>query len=201
MTDSHLIEVFLSGITTFGPSVLGLALLLGTLGMPLPATLFMLAAGAFVRQGLLDWGSAAGLGLLGVVLGDSAGFALGRFAKDWGQRTVGHLMAWQKAQASFERWGGLAIYVTRFLFTPLSTPVNLAAGGSDYPFWRFLIFNVAGSLTRIFLVGGLGYLFGSQWELVNDFISRYMVLMGLALVLAAGVYFVMRRYRFTTRMA
>jgi membrane protein DedA with SNARE-associated domain len=83
----------------------------------------------------------------------------------------------------------------------LSTPVNLAAGGSDYPFWRFLAFNVAGSLTRILLVGGLGYLFGSQWGLANEFISRYMVLMGVALVLGAGVYFVMRRYRLTIRMA
>jgi membrane-associated protein len=48
-----LTDFFLTGMITYGPPVLGLALLLGALGVPVPGTLFVLAAGAFVRQGVI----------------------------------------------------------------------------------------------------------------------------------------------------
>ncbi len=50
----------------------------------------------------------------------------------------------------------LAIYATHFLFTPLGMPVNLIAAGSSYPYWRFLVFDVAGTLSWLVLYGGLG---------------------------------------------
>ncbi len=56
MTELNLSELFLTGMITYGPPALGLALLLGALGLPLPGTFFVLAAGAFIRQGAIDWG-------------------------------------------------------------------------------------------------------------------------------------------------
>ncbi len=196
MTDNlNLIEFFLTGITTYGTPALGLLLLLSTLGTPLPATLFVLVAGAFVRQGLLDWGSAIALSLLGVVLGDIAGYAIGRFAGGWGRRRFGQSTAWRMAQDGFERRGELAIYLTRFILTPLSAPVNIIAGGNGYPFRRFLTFGVAGELTRLLLYGGLGYAFSSQWELINQIISNFSSWLVVAVVLAVGIYFLARRWR------
>ncbi len=195
MTDLNLIELFLTGMLTYGPLALGLALLLGALGIPVPGTLFVLAAGAFVRQGVLDLFTASGLGLLGAVLGDSASYAIGYFAKGWVERRFGQSAAWQKARDTFERRGGLAIYLTRFLLTPLALPTNLIAGGSGYSFWRFLAYDVAGEFTWIVLYGSLGYAFGSQWELINQFISDFSgLLVGLA-ALGAGIYFLARRRR------
>jgi membrane-associated protein len=95
MTDLNLTDLFLTGMLTYGPLALGLALLLGAVGIPLPGTLFVLAAGAFVRQGVLDLFTASGLGLLGAVLGDSASYAIGYFAKGWVERRFGQSAAWQ----------------------------------------------------------------------------------------------------------
>ena len=64
--------------------------------------------------------------------------------------------------AEVKRRGGIAIYLTRWLFTPLALPTNLIAGSSGYPFWKFLLFDIAGEITWILLYGGLGYAFGSQ---------------------------------------
>jgi membrane protein DedA with SNARE-associated domain len=180
---------------TYGPLALGLALLLGALGIPVPGTLFVLAAGAFVRQGVLDLFTASGLGLLGAVLGDSASYAIGYFAKGWVERRFGQSTAWQKARATFERRGGLAIYLTRFLITPLALPTNLIAGSSGYPFGRFFGYVVAGEFTWIVLYGGLGYAFGSQWELINQFISDFSGLLVGLVILGAGIYFLIRRQR------
>ena len=193
MTEVSLTNLFLTGMITYGAPALGLALFLGALGLPLPGTLFVLAAGAFARQGIIYWVDSSGLGLLGAVLGDSASYAVGRFAKGWIERRLGQSSAWRKARATFERRGGLAIYLTRFLLTALAVPTNLIAGGSGYPFWRFLLYDIAGELTWIILYGGLGYIFGSQWELINQFINDFSGILVGVVALGMGIYLILRR--------
>lgn len=195
MTDFSLTDFFLTGMLTYGPPAFGLALLLGALGIPVPGTLFVLAAGAFGRQGIIDLAEASGLGLTGAVLGDSAGYIVGRLAKSWVERRLGQLAAWQSAQQTFERRGGIAIYLTRFLLTPLAVPTNLIAGGSGYAFWRFLSYDVAGEVTWLILYGGLGYLFGSQWEAISQFISDFSGLLVGLILFGAGLYLLVRRRR------
>ncbi len=195
MTELNLTELFLTGMLTYGPPVLGLALLLGALGVPLPGTLLLLAAGAFVRQGVIDAATAAGLGLGGAVLGDSASYALGRYARDWVHRRLGGSSVWRRAETTFARRGGAAVYLTRFLLTPLAIPTNLIAGGSGYPFARFLAYDIAGEVTWVTLYGGLGYLFGSQWELVSAFVADFSGLLVGLVVLGAGLYLLVRRWR------
>ena len=195
MIEISLTDLFLTGMLTYGPPAFGLALLIGALGIPIPGTLMVLAAGAFVRQGVLDGATAAALGLLGAVAGDIGSYAMGRFAQGWVQRRFGRSAAWQKARSTFDRRGGLTVYLTRFALTPLALPVNLIAGGSGYTFWRFFISVLTGELTWIILYGGLGYLFGSQWELINQFISDFSGLLVGLVILAAGIYFLVCRWR------
>jgi membrane protein DedA with SNARE-associated domain len=189
MSEFNLTDSLLTGVLIYGAPAFGLALLLGALGIPLPGSLFVVAAGAFVRQGVLDGPLAAIFGLGGALLGDSLSYGLGRFARDWVQRRFGPSPTWRKAQATFDRRGGLAVYLTRFLLTPLAIPVNLIAGGSGYTFWRFMTYAAAGEITWLALYGGLGYAFGSQWELISQFMSDFSgLLIGVA-ALGAGVYF------------
>ena len=139
MTDLNLTDLLLNGMTTYGAAVFGLVLLLGALGVPVPSTLMVLAAGAFARQGTIDWPTALLIGLLGAVIGDNASYAMGRFANGWVQHRFGQTVAWQTAQHRFAQRGALAVYTTRFLFTPLAIPTNLIAGGSggEYQFVNF----------------------------------------------------------------
>lgn len=195
MADPNLTDLLLNGMTAYGPAVLGSALLLGGVGVPIPATLLVMAAGALARQGVIDWSLALVVGLLGVVLGDNINYAIGRSARGWAQRRFegSGSEIWQKAQARFEGGGGLAIYSTRFLFTPLAVPTNLVAGGSGYDHRRFLTYDVAGEATWLLLYGGLGYAFGSQWQLISQFISDFSSLLAGVAVVGAGVYFLIWR--------
>ena len=185
MIDLNLTDLFLTGMTTYGPLLFGLALLLSPLGLPVPTGLLVLAAGAFTRQGLMDWPVAVAVGLAGTVLGDVGSYGIGRFAGDWVQRHLkGNRAAlWLKAQAQFLKHGALALLSTRVLFTGLDVPTNLVAGSSHYPFRRFLVWDVLGRLGWLLLYGGLGYAFGSQWPIVSQAISDYQGwLAGLAVV-------------------
>jgi len=192
MTDLNLSDLFIAGIMSYGSAALGLALLLGALGIPIPGTLLVVAAGSLAQQGKIDWSTALGLGLLGAAFGDSISYAMGRFTKGLVQRRFELSTAWQSARDYFEQRGALAIYLTRFLFTPLAIPTNLIAGSGGFAFWRFLTYDVAGELTWLVLYGGLGYVFGSRWELISKVVGNYSNWLGGVVALGIGFYFLIR---------
>jgi len=148
----------------------------------------------------MDWLPTAGLGLLGAVAGDSISFAMGRWGGSWVSKRFGASTIWINAQSTFGRSSRMAVFLTRFLLTAIAIPVNLMAGSScDYR--RFLIYDIAGETVWIVVYGGLGYLFGSQWELISQFISDFGGLaFGLALFLG-GVYYLLRQRNRTVKLS
>jgi membrane-associated protein len=179
-------------VIIYGSPMLAVTLFFGALGLPAPGTLLVIASGAFVRQGVLDMVTTPLLGLTGVVAGDALSFSLGYFAHTWMERRFAHAAAWRKAELLFNRRGSVAVYLTRWLLTPLAVPVNLIAGSSGYGPGKFLLYDISGELTWLGLYGGLGYAFGSQWELISEFISNFSGLLVGIVVLAAGLYLVWR---------
>jgi len=188
MSELNLNELLLAWVMTYGSPIVAGGLLLGAAGLPVPGTLIVIATGAFLRQEMLNLYITIPLGLVGAVTGDTLIFLLGRFARKWLQRRFGQSAAWQKANAFFIRRGGMAIYLTRWLLTPIAVPTNLVAGSSGYPFWKFFLFDLGGEVTWIVLYGGLGYAFGSQWELISDFVTNFSGLLLGLILLGAGSY-------------
>ena len=185
-------EFLLTQIINYGAPLLGVIVFVGALGVPFPATVIVIAAGAFSRQGYLTWHITGLTALACVVLGDCLSFAMGHYAREPVLRRFHGSERWAKAEATFNRWGGMSVFWTRFLITAIAVPVNLIAGTSNFPFRRFFIFDLLGESIWIFGYGGLGYLFGTQWEVISDVLSN---LSGLALglvVLATGVWLAVR---------
>lgn len=175
-------EFLLTQVINFGTPLVGLILFLGALGLPIGASLVVIAAGAFSQQGILSWPSSAILGLIGAILGDTLSFSMGYFAKNWSEKRFGNSPIWINASHAFQNRAGLTIFLTRWLVTAVAIPTNLIAGGSGYKLSRFMIYDIAGEIIWISLYGGLGYLFGSQWELVYDFMSNFGgLILGLAI--------------------
>ena len=184
-------------MTKDGPTTLALAMFLGTLGVPVPLPILALAAGAFARYGMVNWHLTSFMALAGATLGDSLGFVVGRFAGSWAYRRYGDSPTWDKARARFHRNGGLAIYITRFLLTPLAVPTNLIAGGSGYSYLRFLAYTVAGTSTFILVFGGMGYVFGKEWKVVAEYVTIYANWLAGLCVVGVAVYLLIRYLRQT----
>jgi membrane-associated protein len=188
-------DFLLTQVINYGAPVFGALLFLGALGVPIGASVLVIAAGAFSHEGIFNWPLMAVLGWIGAITGDAISFGIGFYARDWVEDRFGRLAAWRNAKKSFEARAGLAIYLTRFLITALAVPTNLIAGGSGIQFRRFMIYDSLGELTWIVLYGGLGYWFGSQWELVSDFISNFGGLIFGLVLLIAGIVLGRRRLR------
>jgi membrane-associated protein len=192
MSFSDVSDLLLTYIVTYGAVVLSVVFLVGAVGVPLPSTLCVVAGGAFIQQGVLDLGSTIGLGLAGVLLGDVLSYGMGRLLRRPIEKRYGQSAIWQRAEQYFARRGGIAIFLTRCVLTPIAIPINLIAGSSDYQFGRFVAYDAAGELAWLLCYGALGYFFGSQWEYVSDLIGNASGLLIGLLIAGVGAYALIR---------
>jgi len=188
----------LASLADYGAPMLLFFAYIGSLGIPFPVTMVIIAAGAFTRLGLLDWRLALLACLVGASLADQSEYLLGRLAHPWLKRRFGQKMAWQQAQNTIQRQGSWAILLTRFWLTPLAPAVNVMAG-IRYPFIQFLLYDLLGQLLWVLLYGGLGYLFASQLEWLSGAASTFTAIsMGLT-VLGFGLYWLILRRKTAAR--
>lgn len=153
-------------VATLGPWFLCLITGFACLGVPLPASLSMVMAGTFVASGDMTALSVLGAALTGAVLGDNAGYLVGRLARTRLIRFLdarpGRAAAHARAQNLLHRWGGMAVFFSRWLLSPLCPVVNLVAGAGSMPWFRFVRAEIAGEAIWVGLYTGLGYLFAGQ---------------------------------------
>jgi membrane protein DedA with SNARE-associated domain len=124
--------ILLDAMATYGAFALFGAILLAAIGVPLPATFLLVAAGSFVTQGELDLWSVLVAGALGAILGDHIGYGVGRigghrFVQQMAQRFNGQPML-THAESTMQRWGGIGVFLSRWLLTAAGPYVNLTSG-------------------------------------------------------------------------
>jgi membrane protein DedA with SNARE-associated domain len=188
-------DFLLTQVINYGAPILGAIVFISALGVPLPATLIVIAAGAFSREGFLPWHTTGLIAWSCVVLGDVTGYAVGHYMREPVLSRFGNSDQWVRAERSFQRWGGMSVFFTRFLVTGIATPVNVMAGMGNISFRRFLLYDLSGEAIWVVGYGGLGYLFGSQWEVVSEFVGNFGGLLLGLVILAAGVWLALRRLR------
>ncbi|NTW12254.1 MAG: hypothetical protein HGA30_02975 [Anaerolineales bacterium] len=181
-------DFLLTQIINYGAPILGVIVFISALGAPFPCTLLVIAAGAFAKQGLLTWYTTGLTALAFVVLGDNLSYAMGHFAREPVLRRFQNSENWIKAESTFNRWGGMSVFWTRFLITGIAVPVNLIAGTSGFGIRRFFFYDLLGEAIWIFGYGGLGYLFGTQWEVVSDVLSNISGLSLGLVILIIGIW-------------
>lgn len=185
-------DFLLTQVINYGAPILGVIVFIGALGVPFPGTFIVVAAGAFSRQDILAWHTTGLVALTCVVLGDSLSYAMGFYAREMILRRFQGSAPWSQAEISFNRWGGMSVFLTRFLITGIAVPVNLIAGTSKFPFRQFLLFDLLGETVWIFGYGGLGYLFGTQWEAVSELLSNISGLLLGLILLVGGIILAIR---------
>jgi membrane-associated protein len=171
--DDHLAQI----IANYGAWIYALLFLIifcetGLVVTPfLPGDSLLFAAGALAARpdGGLNIGILAVSLLIAAILGDAANYAIGNYvgpriftAEDrssfW-HRALNrdHLM---KAHAFFEKYGGKAIVLGRFVpIVRTFVPFVAGCGSMSYP--HFALFNVLGGIVWVGLCLGAGWVFGN----------------------------------------
>lgn len=129
----------------------------------LPGDSLLFAAGTFAGSGALDLPWLAGVLTGAGILGDSVNFAIGHALgpkvfryQDSRLLRREHL---ETAHRFYERHGGKALILARFM-PILRTFAPFVAGIGSMDYGRFLFFNVSGAVLWVALLVGGGYFFG-----------------------------------------
>lgn len=166
------------------------------LGLLVPGESLVLIAGFFVATGALDAGDVFVLVVVGAILGDNIGYALGhRLGRPWLERYGARVRLYParvaRADAFFERHGGKAVLLGRFVgFARALAP--FLAGSARMRYREFLLYNAVGALAWSAVVLALGYALGESLSLAQRWIGRGSALLFGALVFAAVLTFAWR---------
>ena len=169
-------DYLLSTLGLYGPSVLFVVLLVGAIGLPSPGSLLLLVAGSFVEQGEMSLWQVLALACAGSVIGDQIGYALGRWG---GRRVTSRLDRWfgerrlKSAGEWLKRRGGGAVFISRWLLTPLGPFVNIASGLTGYSWPRFLLYDLLGEALWVALYVLLGKFFSDRVEELSDTLGDF----------------------------
>ena len=170
-----------------GYVVLFASVLAQQLGVPLPSTPFIVAAGALAHSGDLNWAVVLLLASSAALMADLVWYEIGRIR---GTRVLHFLCrislepdyCVRRTENTFARHGVKTLIVGK-LIPGVSTLATPMAGVYGFSRSRFLIFDGLGVLLWIGSFELLGYLFSDQLEDVVSYASRFG---GLLFVLLAG---------------
>lgn len=192
-TDAPLMDILNSLVDVFGHNgyiAVFIALMLCGAGIPLPEDLTLVAGGIITGLGYGDVHTMVGVGMAGVLVGDSTMFLLGR-------HFGGRIMRWPlvarlltperyaKVQEKFERYGNRLMFVARFL-PGMRTAVFITAGATHrVGFFRFLLLDGMAAAISVPIWVYLGYFGAHNHEWLTMWIHRGQT--GLWLAIAAAI--------------
>ena len=169
-----------------GTWVVAVVIFFESMGLPLPGESLLIGLAIYAStKGGIDIRSALGWAVVGAIMGDNAGYLVGRYAGRrallrWGGKvgltdkriTLGDYL--------FHKHGGKVVFAGRFIAF-LRTLSALLAGATHMPWKTFLVWNALGGFCWVVGYGGAAYL-------VGDHIKVFLGPIGLTLgVIAVGL--------------
>lgn len=161
--DEYLQEIIVNyGAWTYGILFVVIFVETGLVVMPfLPGDSLLFAAGTFAALGSFNVWGLIGLLIVAAVLGDAVNYSIGHYLGD-----RAYNIKWikkeylEKTHAFFEKHGGKAIFLARFV-PIVRTFAPFVAGIGKMSYTYFATYNIVGGVTWVFLFTLLGYFFGN----------------------------------------
>lgn len=186
-----------------GYSILFASVFAHQLGLPVPAPLFLLAAGALASAGKLSLTATIILAVAACVLADWPWYEAGRRRGDRVLHFIHRLTRDpdahdRRAKATFERFGPSILLISKFV-PGLDAVAPPLAGTSRTSRLRFLTFDAIGAALYACAYAGLGHIFSHDLNRAAAYVGKAgtilagVVFAGLFLYLAGKLF---RRHRF-----
>ena len=182
-------------LVSYGAIAVFVSVLIASIGVPLPASFLLVVAGSFVSQGELDYGLVLLAAISGAVLGDHCGYGVGRwggrgFALRISQRLNATSLL-ERAESTSHKWGGLSVFLSRWLITAVGPYVNLSSGITGYALPRFFVWVALGETLWVALYVQLGIFFNDRLTDITDLLGdATWVILGIVVTVIIAVQLV-----------
>jgi len=181
--------------------------------IPIPSEITMLFGGALANASFvaslgqegkqLNFVAVGLAGTFGNLVGSwiawGVGWRGGRpLIERWGRYVFLRKHELDRAEVWFGRHGEAAVFISRLL-PVIRTFISLPAGIAEMRFVRFSVYTFLGCLPWTFALAALGYVLGSQWHVVDQFLRPVSIVIAVLVVAVAG-WWLYRRWKEQRRL-
>lgn len=180
-------ETFLALVPDYGTYIVGAAVFLACLAIPLPASILVLTAGSFAAAGDLS--------LFAVAVGVFTAFVAGDQLAYWIASRAGRPLierfrnrpsvapVLQRSEDMLSRHGTMAVLMSHTIFSPTCPYITYLSGAGGLSWQKFTLAAIPGAVIWTAVYLGLGAAFASQLEQVVALLANFFgfVLAGAAL--------------------
>ena len=197
-TSQHLptvIQAIAPVVDHYGYLAVGGLLLLENFGIPVPGETVLIAAAVFAGLGKLNIVAVIFIAISCSIIGDNAGFVLGRYGghpllEKYGKYIFLTPKRIAKTEAFYARNGIKIVLIARFI-DGLRQANGIIAGFTDMKWHRFLLCNTIGAALWVATWSLIGY-FGASHVAT---LLHFQLYISLALLSGAAGYYLYRRKR------
>jgi membrane protein DedA with SNARE-associated domain len=168
-------------------------ILIGQIGVPIPATVVLIGAGALAADGAMSAVGVFSVAMLACLIADGCLFIIGR---QFGNRALKALHRLSLSSDShvgyqFERWGPRSLVIAKFVpgLTTLAPPL---AGALGVSWLRFVLLSGVGSAIWVAAGFGAGIIFAEQIPYVLEHVERIGRLAAVAVISLGAIYSIYR---------
>ena len=145
------------------------------LGLVAPGETIIVLCGFYAYRGVLDPWIVAAVAIGGAILGDQAGYLLGRtyghgLIKRFGKYVLFDVKRLRATERYYERHGGKTVLIGRFT-SILRSFGPVVAGISRMPYSTFLRWSVISCIIWGATFTILGYFFGKSWQVIEEYLG------------------------------
>jgi membrane protein DedA with SNARE-associated domain len=148
--------------------------------------------GSLTAIGIMDFWAAYAILSLGDIVGDAVYYALGFYGKAQIIKRFGKLLRFDISQVEslekhFEDHGGKTLLAGK-ISHGIGGVFLVAAGAAKMNFWKFIGYNILGTLPKTLFLLLIGYYFGRAISRVRSAMDYFAVFAGIAFIAAILLY-------------
>ena len=165
-------------VPTYGLWLIAATTFASCLALPIPSSVIMLAAGGFAAAGDLVLWQVVSAAILGAVAGDQVGYGAGHLGGapflDRLAKAPARAKVIDRARNTMEAKGGIAVFLSRWLFSPLGPYVNVISGAMRHNWLRFTLWGILGEVVWCVIYVLMGRAFAGNMNAASDLLGSIL---------------------------
>lgn len=191
-------DTLLQLMESYGYIAMFVAMALENANIPIPSEVVLGFAGFLISQQIFSFWTTFAVACVAGLVGSVISYWLGSYGGrplllKYGKYIFFNERKFRMAEDLFNKYGGIAVIICRCL-PGVRTFISFPAGVARYPFWKFVIFTVIGTIPWTLLLVWAGSLLGSHWRDLIQY-NHIFLMTVIAVCVVAAVVFVWHRRR------
>jgi membrane protein DedA with SNARE-associated domain len=192
-----LVDLMKDWVVEYGYLAIFLLMLAESACIPFPSEVTMLVGGWYSADGTLDFFWVGAAGVFGNLVGSWLAYAIGRktgraLLDRYGKYVLIRSHDIDKAEIWWDKYGEAATFFSRLL-PVIRTFISLPAGIARMPFGKFTLYTFLGVIPWTYALTYVGVVVEDNWQRVVDYFDVPTLVIGTAVVVAMGVWYLRRR--------